>query len=95
MAQLALLGSGDVPMLHVVDDYGEVGQGASRAHYVLAENGNEYIIKGPALTPNHQFVAANELVAARIAGALGLPLLEFCVVELSGKLYFGALLTLM
>lgn len=90
MAQLPLLGSGDVQVLSVIDDYGEVGQGASRAHYVLAENGNEYIIKGPALTPDHSFVAANELIAARIAGALGLPLPDFCVIEMAGSLYFGS-----
>ena len=90
MTQLPLIGAGDVPLLRVIDDYGEVGQGASRAHYVLAENGSEYIIKGPALTPEHTLVGANELIAARIAGALGLPVLDFCVVELNGKLYFGS-----
>lgn len=90
MAQLPLIGSGDVQVLHVIDDYGEVGAGASRAHYVLAENGNEYIIKGPALTPHHALVAANEVIAARIAGTLGLPLLDFCLVEMDGRLYFGS-----
>ena len=72
------------------DDYGAIGVGASLAHYVLAENGNEYIIKGPTFTPNHRYVAANELIAARIAGTLGLPVLDHCVVEMAGRFYFGS-----
>ena len=35
----------------VMDDYGPIGVGASLAHHVLAENGTEYIIKGPEFTP--------------------------------------------
>lgn len=78
------------PTVRVWDDYGPVGAGASLAHYVLAENGNEYIIKGPSLTPAHRYVAANELLAARIGGALGLPVLDHCVVEHGGRFFFGS-----
>jgi hypothetical protein len=71
-------------------DYGPVGKGASAAHYVLAENGNEYIMKGPTLSPTNPYVAANELVTARLAQALGLPLLDCCVLEMQGTLFFGS-----
>lgn len=74
----------------VIDDYGPVGKGASQGHFVLAENGNEYMIKGPALTPNHAYVAANELIAAQIAGSLGLPVLDYCIVETGGNVYSGS-----
>ena len=65
----------------VVDDFGPVGAGASQAHTVLAENGQEYIIKGPSLVPNHPHVAANEYVAARLGQSIGLPILDFTIVE--------------
>lgn len=77
------------PTFPVWDDYGAIGVGASRAHYVLAENGNEYIIKGPTFTPDHQYVAANELVAARIAGTLGLPVLDHAIIQMGGRFFFG------
>jgi hypothetical protein len=74
----------------VVDDYGPVGRGASAAHYVLAENGNEYIAKGPVFSPGHRYVAANELIVACLAGRLGLPVLDFCILEMNGQLFFGS-----
>lgn len=57
--------------MRVLDDLGPLGQGASQARYVVAENGLEYIIKGAALTPDHPYVASNELVAAMLARTLG------------------------
>lgn len=89
MAQLPL-GVSRLPVRRVVDDFGPVGQGVSMAHYVSAENGTEYIIKGPALTPNHSYVAANELIAATLAGILTLPVLDVCIIEMAGELYFGS-----
>lgn len=76
--------------LTIDDDYGAIGQGASQAHYVRAENGHEYIIKGPDLSPYHPYVAANEFIAASLATALGLPLLDFRIVSMSGRLYFAS-----
>jgi len=89
MAQLPL-GVSRVPVRRVVDDYGPVGQGVSLARYVSAENGTEYIIKGPYLTPHHKYVAANELIAATLAGILSLPVLDVCILEMAGRLYFGS-----
>jgi hypothetical protein len=74
----------------VVDDYGAVGQGASNAHWVLVENGSEYITKGPAYTPDHPHVAANEIIAASLAEQLGLPLLDHRVVSLGTSQYFAS-----
>jgi hypothetical protein len=78
------------PALAVIDDYGPVGKGASQARYVLAENGSEYIVKGPSLTPAHPTVAANEWIAAQIAMTLGLPVLDCQIVEMNGDLFFGS-----
>jgi len=80
------------PTLRVLDDYGPIGSGASQAHTVLAENHQEYIIKGPSLVTQHPHVAANEYVAARLGQAIGLPILDFTVVELAGDLYFASTL---
>lgn len=79
-----------MPRLAVWDDYGPVGSGASNAKSVLAENGGEYIIKGRSLNPALPWVAANELIAAQLAELLGLPLLDYRILELNGELYFGS-----
>jgi hypothetical protein len=76
--------------LAVWDDYGRVGKGASEAHYILAENGSEYIIKGPSLAPAHPTVAGNEWIAARLASAVGLPLLDYRVVTMHDELFFAS-----
>lgn len=76
--------------IRIVTDYGLVGSGASSAHYVLAEDESEYIIKGPSLTPRHPYVAANELVAGELAQMLGLPVLNFRVLTMADKLFFGS-----
>jgi hypothetical protein len=78
------------PVLRVEDDYGLVGAGVSNAHCVMAENGQEYIAKGPCFAPNHPHVAANEYVAARLANAIGLPILDFRILEMGGDLLFAA-----
>lgn len=72
------------------DDLGAIGRGASAARSVLAENGQLYLIKGPTLTPQFPYVAANELIATELAGLLGLPILDCCVIEMAGTLYFGS-----
>jgi len=74
----------------VVDDYGPIGKGASEARSVLAENGEEYIIKGPSLVPEHPTVGANEWIAARLAEALGLPILDHRILTMGGELFFAS-----
>ncbi len=76
--------------LRVIRSYGYVGGGVSQAQYVLAENGQEYIVKGPSLAPHEPWVAVNELLSAMIGGALGLPMLDSLVVEMGGDLLFGS-----
>lgn len=76
--------------LSVHTDFGYVGEGASGARYVLAENGSEYLIKGPTLSPDNPFVAANELVAAYLGQALGLPMLDFGIVEMGSNEFFAS-----
>jgi hypothetical protein len=75
--------------LAVEDDYGEL-PGASKARYVLAENGQEYIIKGPSLVSDNRNVGGNEMVAARLADAVGLPVLDYRLVTFEGKLFFAS-----
>ncbi len=79
-----------IPRVHFWEDYGPVGEGASEAHYIRAENGSEYIAKGPTLNPGLPYVAANELVCAQLATSLGLPLLDFTLIEHGPALYFGS-----
>lgn len=74
----------------MVDDYGPIGKGASEARSVLAENGEEYIIKGPSLVPEHPTVGANEWIAARLAEALGLPILDHRILTMGGELFFAS-----
>jgi hypothetical protein len=62
-------------------DYGPVGSGSCNARYVLAENGNEYLAKGPNLSPSLRHVGANEMVAGRLAGQMGLPVLDIQVLS--------------
>jgi hypothetical protein len=91
MADLGLTIDGEPPgYLEVIDDYGKVGEGATNARYVLAENGNEYLIKGPSLVAGHPTVAANEWIAARLADSLGLPVLDFRLVTMGGNLFFAS-----
>ena len=86
---IAFAGAG-AQRLRIIDDFRPVGQGASAARYVLAENGSEYLIKGPVLTPQYPFVAANEHVAAELAEALGLPILDHQIVQYSGQACFAS-----
>jgi hypothetical protein len=71
-------------------DYGEVGEGASLAHYIRAENGSEYIAKGPTFNPQLPYVAANELVCAELAAVLVLPVLDYRLIEDGNNLFFGS-----
>jgi hypothetical protein len=75
--------------LRVRDGYGPIGQGASNARAVLAENGSEYIIKGPSLAPGNAYVAVNEHVAACLAEQLGLPVLDHRILDMNGDLFFA------
>lgn len=76
--------------LAVIDDLGKVPNGASEAHYVRAENGSEYIMKGPSLVPDQPTVAANEWIAVKLAGLLGLPVLDHQILSMGGDLFFGS-----
>lgn len=89
MEQQSLLAPVVAPPLSVLTDYGQV-EGASRAHYVRITNGSEYLIKGPSFVPEHPTVAGNEWVAARVAEALGIPVLGYRVVEMGGNLFFAS-----
>jgi hypothetical protein len=76
--------------LRVLDDYGEVGEGVSHARHILAENHEEYIVKGPQFSPGESYVAVNELLAAIIAKQLGLPVLDYGLVEMGGQTAFAS-----
>ncbi|MBL8796363.1 MAG: hypothetical protein JNM56_20865 [Planctomycetia bacterium] len=69
--------------------YSRLDSGESRAMYVKAENGNEYVAKGPSLTPTWRHVGANELIAFRLAERMGLPVLDCRVLQFEGELYVG------
>jgi hypothetical protein len=84
-----LFGPEQPAYLAVVDDYGEIGGGATHARYVLAENNSEYVIKGPSLV-DIPTVAANEWIAAELADKLGLPVLDHRFVEFGGELFFAS-----
>src|SRR5688572_19825807 len=90
--QLALTGSAGLrpAIMGVVDDYGPVGEGVSGARYVLAENLQEYLIKGTAFARGNPYVAVNEWVAASLGRALGLPVLDWTVVQLGGNACFAS-----
>lgn len=76
--------------LQVDFEYPDAVDGASKSKFIRAEDGNDYIIKGPSLISNHPLVAANELVAAQIAERLGLPVLPHKVIAMGPYLYFGS-----
>ena len=76
-------------VLHIDTRYGG-GIGTSNATHILADDGREYLIKGPSLSPGHQYGAVNEFVAASLARELGLPVLDFDVVEDEGDYFFGS-----
>jgi hypothetical protein len=94
LAQAPLPGIyGALTRLKAMHDSGPVGGStatASAPRHVIAENMQEYIIKGPSITPGHPFVAANELISVRLAGVLGLPVLDHAIIELAGDIYFGS-----
>jgi hypothetical protein len=81
--------NGDATPLAVVDEYEKL-PGVSNARYVLAEDGREYVMKGPSLSPNNPLVAANEWVAARLVEALGLPILDHRILKKGRDLFFGS-----
>jgi hypothetical protein len=68
----------------------DTARGASGAKFVRAENGSEYIIKGPSLAQEHPQVAANELIAAQLAEQIGLPILDHRVLSNGTDLFFAS-----
>ena len=81
--------AGDSTPLAVVDEY-ETLPGASGARCVLAENGAEYLIKGPSLVEGHPTVGGNEWIAARLADAVGLPVLDHRILTMGSNLFFAS-----
>jgi hypothetical protein len=81
---------GPAQALRIVDDYGAIGLGTAQAHSVLAENLQEYLVKGPTLTPGHAYGAANEYIAAHLADQLGLPLLDYRILQAGNTFFFGS-----
>ena len=94
--QLPLHGFAEVEYLAVVDDLGPVGElpnykvTASQPRYVRASNGQEYIIKGPRITPDHPFVGVNEFVVTKLASYLGLPVLDYRILRMGDSLCFAS-----
>ncbi len=76
--------------LRVIEDYGAMSATAAAPHYVRAENGEEYIMKGTLFSPRHPYCAPNELIVARLANNLGLPVLDHTILEMYGELFFGS-----
>lgn len=82
--------NGDTTPIRVVDEYAEL-PGASRARYVLCDDGREYVIKGPSLVGADQStVGGNEWIAARLAEAVGLPVLDHRIATMGGDLFFAS-----
>lgn len=75
--------------LGILADLGPVGQGASSARVVLAENHDEYLIKGPNLSPKHRHAGTNEFLCAHLAAALGVPTLDSRLLAFEGKTVFA------
>lgn len=78
--------------LEVERDYGVVANSATKPRSVLATNGSRYLIKGPSLSPERPYVAANELVVVELANWLGLPVLDHRILQHGAELVFGSLL---
>jgi hypothetical protein len=89
MAKNPLIRNGDPTPLAVIDEY-ETLPGASNALYVLAEDDAEYVIKGPSLAPSNPTVGGNEWVAARLAEALGMPILDHRILQRGAEFFFGS-----
>lgn len=94
--QLSFEGFEGVQHEEVMVDYGPVGDlpdkrlTASKPRYVLASSGQEYIIKGPSITPSDPFVGVNEYLSVQLARYLGLPVLPFSLVNYQDQLCFGS-----
>jgi hypothetical protein len=71
-------------------EYPDYAAGVSAAKFVRAENGSEYIVKGPSLTPDHPQVAANELIAAMLADQIRLPILDHRILSRGTNLFFAS-----
>lgn len=76
--------------LRIMDDLGEIGEGFCKAHAVTAENGQEYIAKGPTLQPDHFYAAANEYIAYVLGSRLGLSMLNATLLQAGDDFYFGS-----
>ncbi len=83
-----ILPAGQVQIRTILSD---IARGTSRARFIRAVDGNEYLIKGPSLTPEHPHVAGNELIAAELGQRIGLKLLPHAVaVDDDNRYYFAS-----
>ena len=76
--------------LTIYEDHGPIGEGVCKAHHVWAENGQEYIAKGPTFSSEHAYAAANEYIAYRLADYLGLPILGGRLLQAGTDFFFGS-----
>ncbi|MBI3970636.1 MAG: hypothetical protein HY332_05055 [Chloroflexi bacterium] len=76
--------------LTIYEDHGEIGVGICKAHHVWAENGQEYIAKGPAFSADHWYAATNEYIAYRLADYLGFPILGGRLLQAASDFFFGS-----
>lgn len=79
----------------ITTDHGRIPGATTNAHYVEARNAKgekqEFLIKGPSLaSDSYHYVAANELICARIATAYGIPIQPHAIVEWGVERFFGS-----
>lgn len=79
-----------VDYLRLIDDYGYIGDGVTMARGASAENGQDYLIKGPSLHESGAQFAANEWIVAELAEKLGLPILDHCIACRGSNLFFAS-----
>src|SRR5688572_486643 len=90
MTQLSFVPEPALPAIRVVSDYGIVAATATAPHHVRCENGEEYVVKGTVFTPDDPRVAANELIAVRLADHLALPTLDHRLVVFKDEVLFAS-----
>src|SRR5438128_1292251 len=80
---------GGFPVVEIDEELPRPG-GFSRIGFGRGTNRREYFLKGARYTPEHPYVAANELICAELARLLGLGVPDFCVALIEDDLVFGS-----